>query len=264
MLEINKIHQGDCLELMKNLPNNYAQLTITSPPYNVGGNNMNYRAKHKYDGNKEHDDNKSDYFKWLSERFSEMLRCSKYVFLNIQMLAKNKKDVLRLIAANQEYLKDIIIWGKKNPPPAMEQGVMNSGFEFILIFSKERPDKRKFYDCDFRGTVGNIIMTAVNRNEFASIHKAVFPLEIPEYIIKNFSKKGQIILDPFMGVGTTAAACKKLNRSYIGFEVSAEYCQVAEKRLRETEVPLDVFDKKEVAIPPIDKSVGILANDLYE
>ena len=231
MMEINKIYQGDCLEIMKEFPDNYFQLTITSPPYNVGSNNMNYRAKHKYDGNKNHNDTKTDYFDWLSKRFKEMLRCSNYVFLNVQMLANNKRDILKLISENQASLKDIIIWGKKNPPPAMEQGVMNSCFEFILIFSKQKPEKRKFYDCNFRGTVKNLIITPVNRNKFASVHKAVFPIEIPEYVIKNFSNKEHIILDPFMGVGTTAVGAKGLGRNYIGIEISKEYCEIAKRRL---------------------------------
>ncbi len=230
-MELNKIYNGDCLEIMKDFNDNCFQLTITSPPYNIGSNNMNYRAKHKYDGNKNHNDIKLDYFDWLSKRFKEMLRCSYYVFLNVQMLANNKKDILRLISENQDSLKEIIIWGKKNPPPAMEKGVMNSCFEFILIFSKEKADKRKFYDCDFRGTVRNLIITPVNRNKFASVHKAVFPVEIPEYIIKNFSHKGHIILDPFIGVGTTAVAAKKLGRNYIGIEIGKEYCEIANKRL---------------------------------
>lgn len=233
MLELNKIHCGDCLELMKKLPDNSIDLIITSPPYNVGKNNMNYRAKFKYNGKA---DFRSDYQEWIFRCLDEMLRCSKLVFFNIQMLAKNKTTVLNIMSNYKDYLKDIIIWGKKNPPPAMERGVMNSSFEFILIFSKDKPDKRKFYRSDFRGNVSNLIMTAVHRNKYAKIHKAAFPEEIPEYIIENFTKEDDTVLDPFMGIGTTAVVCKRYKRNYIGFEIDQKFCEVARKRIEGVKV----------------------------
>lgn len=230
-MEINKIHNIDCLDGLRKLETKSIDLIITSPPYNVGKNNMSYRAKHKYKDDK---DIKEDYYDWLSCRLNEMIRCSKYVFLNIQMLANNKIDFLNIIANYKEYLKEIIIWGKTNPPPAMEPGVMNSCFEFILIFSDERPEKRKFYGLDFRGTVKNMISTPVNRNRFSNVHKAVFPIEIPRYIINAFTKVGNTVCDPFMGVGTTAVACNELNRNFVGFEINEEYCNVANERLKQT------------------------------
>jgi len=226
MLELNKIYNMDCMEGMKQLEDNSIDLTITSPPYNLGKNNMNYRAKHKYLNN---EDIIQNYYSWLCERIDEMIRCSKLVFFNIQMLANNKLDVLKIISKYKEDLKDIIIWGKTNPPPAMEVGVMTSCFEFIFIFAKENVDKRKFYNCNFRGTFNNLIITPVNRNRYAKIHKAVFPEEIPDRIVSNFSKENELILDPFMGIGTTAVVSQRMNRRFIGFEISKEYCDIANK-----------------------------------
>lgn len=65
-----------------------------------------------------------------------------------------------------------------------------------------------------------------------SIHKATFPIELPETIIKCFPES-KIILDPYMGTGTTFEACKNLNKDFIGFEISKEYCEIAEKRISE-------------------------------
>lgn len=227
---INEIYLGDCLTLMKNIPDNYVRLVVTSPPYNVGGNNMNYRAKHKY---KNDDDNKKDYYNWLKVRVEEMLRISETVFLNIQMLGKNKKDVLQLISDFKDNIKDIMVWTKKNPVPmAYDTGIMNAGFEFILILSKDRPETKKFKCANFKGNLSNVITTSVNSaNPYAKLHKATFPEIIPEIIIKNFSYEGDIILDPFVGTGTTCYVSKKLGRNYIGIEINEEYLNIAVNRV---------------------------------
>jgi len=238
-MELNKIYCMDNLEGMAKLPDNFAKLTITSPPYNVGMNNMAERCKKKY-GNGS--DNIADYYEWLVPRFAEMVRVSETVFFNIQMLSDNKSTVLEILSDYKDYLKDIIVWGKHNPQPAMEEGVLNSSFEFIFIFSKNRPEKRKFYDCSFRGTVSNLIMTSVySINRFSKIHRAVFPLQIPTMIIENFSKEGDIILDPFMGLGTVGVAAVKANRKYLGFEVNPDYVKAAEERIVEETAQQSIF-----------------------
>lgn len=60
------------------------------------------------------------------------------------------------------------------------------------------------------------------------------PLDLIKYLIITYSKEGDTVFDPFMGSGTTAVACKELNRNFIGCEIEAKYCKIAEKRLKET------------------------------
>lgn len=67
----------------------------------------------------------------------------------------------------------------------------------------------------------------------ATLHPTQKPINLMKYLIKKCSDEGNIILDPFMGSGTTAVACKQLNRNFIGFEISPEYCKIAEKRLQQ-------------------------------
>ena len=62
-------------------------------------------------------------------------------------------------------------------------------------------------------------------------HSAVFPKELPKWFIKLFTKEGDVVLDPFLGAGTTLIACKELNRNGIGIEISEEYCDIAKERL---------------------------------
>ena len=81
-----------------------------------------------------------------------------------------------------------------------------------------------------RGTLSNIFRISKS-DAGVEKHKATFPLKLPQTIIKYFSNEGQIIYDPFMGLGTTAIAAIDLKRNWIGSEISSEYVQIAEKRI---------------------------------
>ena len=136
-------------------------------------------------------------------------------------------------------VKDIIIWHKTQAPPAIEPGVMNTAFEYIIIFSKESPEKRKFYDVNFRGNFNNVIYgNNASQNEYAKEHKATFPQYLPDKIISNFTQEGDIIYDPFIGLGTTAMSAVMLKRNYIGSEISAEYTKLANERIKSISNPL--------------------------
>ena len=85
----------------------------------------------------------------------------------------------------------------------------------------------------------------------------MFPEELPRRCIKMFSWKGANICDPFSGAGTTAVVCKKLNRNFIGFEISQDYCNISKKRLQEIDMPLAVKTEGGNGLPPTDKSMCI-------
>lgn len=224
-MNLNDIYCMDCLEGMRDMPNDSVKLTVTSPPYNIGHNHMSGR---KYEG---YGDKRKDYLSWLKCRLDEMIRVSETVFLNIQILSANKRDVLDILSDYRGNLKDMIVWTKTNPVPQQEHGVLNNAFEFILIFSKDRPEIRKFSDVAFRGTLSNVISTPVNSsNRWVDLNRATFPIQIPNVIIKHFSREGDVILDPFMGTGTTAESAIQLNRKFIGFEIDER--QVIEARRR--------------------------------
>ncbi len=214
------IYHGDCRDILPGLEP--VDLVFTSPPYGVGDNNMNHRAKVKYNGNPDHINN-------------ELLDCiigadARLTGLNIQMLTANKKMVLKMLAGHIEEFKDVAVWTKQNPPPAMEAGVMNASFEFVFFFH-DTPNKRKFSGCEWQGTVSNVFNTPVNsKNEWAKVHKATFPINLPLWVISTFSPNGAI-LDPFMGSGTTLRAAKDLGRKAIGIEIEEKYCEIAAKRL---------------------------------
>tara|TARA_R110000744_G_scaffold66576_1_gene136102 strand:+ start:224 stop:940 length:717 start_codon:yes stop_codon:yes gene_type:complete len=226
-LELNKIYCESNLETMKRMEDLSIDYALTSPPYNVGDNKM---VETKYEG---YTDKLDDYFENQKNLINELLRVTKnHVFYNIQMLGNNKVDFLNLLGHFKNKIKDIIIW-QKNMIPHIEHGVLSSSFEFIIIFSNDRPEKKKFYDGNFRGNFGNVIKTLNSHsNPFAKKHKAIMPLDIPRMFMTKFGKAKDVWYDPYMGTGTTAISAIMEDRKYIGSEISKEYCKVIEDRIK--------------------------------
>jgi len=227
-LETNKIYCESNLETMKRMEDLSIDYALTSPPYNVGDNKM---VETKYEG---YTDKLDDYFENQKNLINELLRVTrKHVIYNVQMLGNNKFDFLKILGFFNEKIKDIIIW-KKNGIPHIEKGIFNSSFEFIVIFSNDRPEKKKFYDANFKQGSQNNVFEILNShsNPFASVHKAIMPLDIPRYFMINFGKENDIWYDPYMGTGTTAVAAIQEKRKFIGSEISKEYTELANNRLK--------------------------------
>ena len=236
MIELNTIYNEDCLDTIAKMPNNFVDYTLTSPPYNVGNNNM---VEKKYNN---FNDKLDNYFENQKNLINELLRVTKkHIFYNIQMLGKNKIDFLKLLGYFNNKIKDIIIWEKKGIPH-IEPGILNSSFEFIIIFSNDFPEKKKFYDANFKGNFNNVIKTLnPHSNPFSKKHKAIMPLDIPRLLLQKFGKKNDIWYDCYMGTGTTALACVLEKRNYIGSEISKEYCDIANTRIEPEKNQTKIF-----------------------
>lgn len=235
MIEINKIYNEDCSETMARMPDKYCNVIITSPPYNFDAGSG---IGHKYDfKSKGYKDNltQDDYFVWQSKCIKEMLRVSELVFYNIQMIAGNKDALFKIMGAFYNKIKELIIWDKTTAEPAINDNVLNSQYEFILVFSDN--NKRKFDRAYFKkGTLSNVFYIKKYhnwRNEIFEDHKALFPPDLPAKIINNFTKENDIVYDPFMGLGTTALVCIKTKRNYIGSEINPNYCETIDKRIQQ-------------------------------
>ena len=244
-IELNKIYNESCLETLKKIPDNFIDLVITSPPYN-----MNLRIRKgeycsrqivkeistKYEG---FADNMpiDDYYEFHSEVLRELLRVSNLVFYIVQVVTGSKRSIFKMIGEFSDNLKDIIIWDKKYAEPAIQKQVMNRRTEFILVFENDYPISRQFRSAPFkRGSLNDIWQIDRNRNNGKSndkSHGATFPEKLVATIIENFSKKGDKIYDPFLGTGTTAIVAKKMKRKFIGSEILKDYCKIAKRKLNE-------------------------------
>lgn len=214
MLE-NKIYHINCFDGFKELEDNSISHVFTSPPYNRKRND-----KYKY-----HDDIIVDYFGFLSKTIDECLRVSKgFVFFNIMKNYYNKKDVFKLIGQYSDKIIDIIIWEKTNPLPASGKSITNA-YEFFIILGNEPLKSNTTY-------TKNIISTSVN-SKMTKDHKAMMKQEVSDWFINKFTKEDDLILDCFMGAGTTAISCINSNRKYIGFELEKEYVDLSLERIKE-------------------------------
>ena len=235
---------GDCLEVMKELIDNGVKVdaVITSPPYNMnlrimGGKyvsrcrNKNHRSEFstKYD-NYNDDLPMDEYFEFQKTFINKALSVSDLMFYNIQMVTGNKVALFKLFGEFADKIKELIVWDKINGQPAMATNMLNSRYELIVVFQNSKPYNRQFDAANFgRGTLDNVWQFKRDRNPN---HKAAFPLKLVHHIIENFTEKNAVVLDPFMGSGTTGVACKNLNRKFIGIELDEEYFKTAENRIK--------------------------------
>jgi site-specific DNA-methyltransferase (adenine-specific) len=206
-----------------------ADICFTSPPYNAGQLETGQEAtKRKYN---DYDDNmtETDYFNFIKENVRIMLNNATEVFYNIGLVENNKRAIIKLQSEFIEQYKDVIYWKKSTVAPHIQPGVINNLVEFIICFGN---GKRKFENAQFsQGTYWNVIEGAnASGNEYAKIHKATFPIYLPENIIKNFSPKHGNVIDCFGGTGTTLIACEQLDRTCYTMELDPKYCDVIVKR----------------------------------
>lgn len=246
---INRIICGDSLELMKQLPDECLDLIVTSPPYNLKnstGNGMKANTKSGkwagaalQNGYAHHSDNMphEKYALWQKNCLSEMYRLIKptgAIFYNHKWrvqggLLQDRQDIV-----NGFPIRQIIIWRRKgginfNP------GYFLPTYEVIYLIPKS--EFKLIKGANAHGDVWEFTQ------EMNNPHPAPFPIALIERIIGSTDAK--LILDPFSGSGTTAFVSKLLNRNYIGFDISPDYCKMAENRLIEGFIRNDLNVKKE-------------------
>jgi DNA modification methylase len=218
-----------------------ANLSFTSPPYNAGKSEMLSGNTHTTDNKyNEYNDNQkqSDYLDLLVGFTNNALLFSDYLICNIQSLAGNKISLIEYLNAYKNNFIDVAIWDKGHGAPAMAENVLNSAWEYMFFISSKENASRAIPNANFRGTVPNIYRGAPNRNnEFSNVHAATFPIDLPEWALQ-FTKEKNIILDQFLGTGSTMVASHQLKRKCYGMELDPKYCQVIIDRMKKLDPSL--------------------------
>ena len=226
MLEINKIYNMDCIEGLKQIPNNSVDLVVTDPPYDIQtrGSGIYKQADKQYVKELE----------FMKDGFSEQILselCRVMKKINIYLFCSQKQimPLLDYFVKDKKCNYNILSWHKTNPVPNCGNKYLTDT-EFILFFREKGVRIYGEYKTKF-----TYYITPLNQKDKKKYgHPTIKPLDIVENFIINSSLQGNLILDPFMGSGTTAVACINTNRKYIGFELSEEYCQIAEERIKAT------------------------------
>ena len=239
MIQLNKIYNENCLDTLGKMPNKFVDLVVTSPPYNMRTRIRNgeyttrekgehFSKKYKHFGD---DLPIEEFYTFHSKVLHELLRVSKIVCYNFQIVTGSKEAFFKIIGEFNKDIKDIIIWDKGSGQPAMHGMVLNSCYEMILILEDDKMAGRAIQNAKFnRGEMNNILRIGRGKKVVEG-HGAVFPERLAGELIKAFSEKGNLIYDPFMGSGTTGIVAIKLKRNFIGSEISSEYVKIAEKRI---------------------------------
>lgn len=208
-----------------------ADIAITSPPY--GAKNAAKIRGHYARGAKtndsfynEYEDDSDGWIDLIQSTYEVMAINTNAQFINIQMLADNKRQLIKFIYDNMEMLCDVIVWDKKAAPPQMQKNVLNNQYEFVFVFGKS---SRTIPFANFHENYSNIIEQTTGNNEYANIHRAVYPVGLPAKIMEIASKAGSV-LDVFGGTGTTMIACEQLNKKCYMCELDPRYCDVIIER----------------------------------
>lgn len=271
---LNKVIQGDCLDVMKGIEDSSIDLVFISPPYAD-------RRKNSYGG--VHHTLYNDWFIDYAKEIKRVLKDDGSFFLNIKPHCEKGERLLyvyELVIRLKKELgfrfTDEFTW-TKNGVPGKFKGRFKNAFEPVYHFTlcpdykfnpysvgtEMRPEsiaragRKACGESDngsgfagMRNPKGFQKKIALpsnhihipqksNQHTLEKAHPAVFPVDLPTFFIKAFSNEGDTVLDCFLGSGTTAVACVNTNRNFIGIEQEQEYCEIANKRIE------DALSKKE-------------------
>ena len=224
-----KLFNGDCLEVMKKIPDKSIDCIITDPPYKMNhstGGCTNIGMKNKWQGNIKAGNTVMDFSldikfsEWLPEIYRVLKNSSHcYIFCN----DKNVQELLNEATKCGFKESNILVWIKNNATP---NRYYMKNLEFVLFLYKD--NAKPINDM---GSKCAVEFKNINGKE--KLHPTQKPVDLLELYIANSSLENDIILDPFMGSGSTGVACLNTNRKFIGIEIDETYFDIAKKRIDE-------------------------------
>lgn len=240
MEEKYKLYLGDSYELISEIPTASIDLILTDPPYNLSRYSTgNIRLSWRKDINNDVADWDKVEFRpsdWVSE-FKRILKPTGniFAFCSYNLIGKWHE------AFDPEFdTFQFFVWHKTNPvPKVLRAGFLNSCELIVCMWNK-----RHTWNFSSQREMHNFIEAPICmgservRNPF---HPTQKPVRVLEHIIKIASKEGDVVFDPFMGVGSTGVAALNLGRKFIGIEIDENYFRAAERRIREAAAKLKLF-----------------------
>ena len=232
---LNQIIEGDCLEVMRDIPDKSVDLVLTDPPYKLtSGGSRNSQLRKQRDNNPftttgECFDSKTPEFnKWLPLLY-RVLKDDSYTFI-----MSNDTNLKTMWTEGEKVgfkFCEILVMVKQNKVPS---SYFFKQSEFILMFRKGKYKKFNKYGVS---NVFNVVLPrGINKT-----HPTEKTTSLMEPIIQSCSKENDIILDPFLGSGTTAVAAHNTGRKFIGIEKEQRYVEIARQRLEQAQTQQRLF-----------------------
>lgn len=220
---MTQLFHGDCLEIIKSIPDSSVDMILTDPPYKIetSGGGIYKQGRKEYIKN----------IGQMSNGFSEEILnqcCRVMKKINIYLFCSQKQitPLLDFFVKKKKCNWNIISWHKSNPVPACGNKYLTDT-EYIMYFREKGVRVYGSYE-----TKRTWYLTPLNTKEKKKYgHPTIKPVDILKNLILNSSVKQDIILDPFMGSGSTGVACINEERKFIGIEIDERYFNVAKERI---------------------------------
>lgn len=214
--------QGDCLELMKDIPNDSVDMVLTDIPYGVinrEGGIRNY--------NKGIADVETFEIKPFVDGLCRICKGSIYVFCSTEQISEIRKTLMDIGLSTR-----LIVWEKTNPSPMNGEHIWLSGIECCVFGKKKGATFNEF--CK-----NTVLRYHCGKND---LHPTQKPIKMLEYLISVSSNENDLIFDPCMGSGSTGIACINTQRNFIGIELDENYFKIASERVEKAQQQLTLFD----------------------
>jgi site-specific DNA-methyltransferase (adenine-specific) len=232
-MEIDNIYNMDCLEGMKQIPDGTIDLCVTDPPYLIETQGGGIYTQEDKQYVKELNDIKDGF---RTEILDELCRVMKRINIYIFCSQKQIIPLTDYFVTKRGCNWNLLSWHKDNPVPACGNKYLTDT-EYLLFFRQK--GVKLYGNFDTKRTWFNTPLNQSDKEKWG--HPTIKPLGIIRTLVFNSSMEGQTILDPFMGSGTTAIACIKERRHFIGFELSKEYFDKAVRRIKAEQAQLTLF-----------------------
>jgi DNA modification methylase len=233
MIEIDNIYNMDCLEGMKRIPDGTIDLCVTDPPYLIETQGGGIYTQEDKQYVKELNDIKDGF---RTEILDELCRVMKRI--NIYLFCSQKQIIplTDYFVTKRGCNWNLLSWHKDNPVPACGNKYLTDT-EYLLFFRQK--GVKLYGNFDTKRTWFNTPLNQSDKKKWG--HPTIKPLGIVRTLVFNSSEEGQTVLDPFMGSGTTAIACIKEKRHFIGFEKDETYWKKSVERVMNEKRQLSLF-----------------------
>ena len=222
-----KLINGNNLDVLSDIPDNSIDLILTDPPYNISRKN-NFESLNRAGIDFGYWDKNADLFTWIDKVPRIVKKGASIIIFNGW---RNLNGIAERLEKNGFVVKDIIRWEKTNPMPRNRDRRYIVDYEFA-IWAVEKHNKWIFNRQSDKYDRSEIRVPIASASEKTfGAHPTQKPVKLMEELLLRHSDKNDMVLDPFMGSGSTGIACLNTNRDFIGIELDENYFEIAEKRI---------------------------------